>query len=70
MLRLFSIVVGVGGLLRGVRNASKAWDGIKTSIDRLNERLGDLIKENKEEHGEFRKQIRNVKNGRDHGNAV
>jgi hypothetical protein len=57
-----SIVIGVGGILRGVRNASRAWDGIKYSIDNLNGKLGTLIEENKEEHTEFRKRIKKVEN--------
>lgn len=63
ILEVVSVIVGVTAILRGVRNLSKAWDGITHSIEGLNDRLGTLVEQNKEEHTEFKKRIKRIESG-------
>jgi hypothetical protein len=61
ILEIVAILTGVVGLLRGVRNASKAWDGILQSIKDLNEKVGKLVELNEAEHQKFRTHIKRHK---------
>ena len=70
-LVVVSIIVGVMAILRGVRNASKAWDSIVNSVDRLNEKMGELIVLKEKEHRAMEKRIGRLEDRKGgNGNAV
>lgn len=57
MLVDISIVLGLGTIIRAIRNATRAWDGMKASVIKLNDTIAELVVKKEQDHVLMNKRI-------------